>query len=153
MNSAVHKYLEAATGITNLTKAKAEQLAKQLVKQGEVATDNVGDLVEELLEKQKQNREALVSIVKTETQRAVRAMGVATSSEVERLQKQVADLKRELARAQAAAPARKAPAKKAPAKKTAAKSAAKKSAAKKASAKKSAAKKSAAKKAPAKKSS
>ena len=163
MNDALQKYLQAATGLTTLTKSKAENIAKQLVKQGESATDNVGELVDDLLEKQRKNREAVTALVKAETQRAVRAMGLATTSEVDRLQKQVADLKRELAKAESktsagGSSAKKSSAKKSGAKKssgkrsTAKKSTAKKSTAKKSTAKKSTAKKSTAKKSPATKS-
>lgn len=97
MNEAIQRYLEAASGVTNLTKDKAEQLAKQLVRSGEAASDQVGELVDQLMERQKRNQEAVASLVKSETSRAIRAMGLASSDEVERLRKQVADLKREIA--------------------------------------------------------
>lgn len=158
MNSSVQRYLEAASGLTNLTAAKAEQVVKQMVKSGEAAGDQVGDLVDDLLERQRKNRETVTALVQSETKRAVRAMGLATTTEMERLQKQVADLKRELARVQreeAAAPGpgpgevdapepsatatKKATGKKTAAKKSTAKQTepAKKSAAKKSTAKKS----------------
>lgn len=100
MNGAVQRYLDAASGLTNLTKSRAEQIAKQLVKSGEAATDQVGDVVDELLERQRRNRDAITTLVKAETQRAVRAMGLATNEELERLQRQVADLRRQLAAAE-----------------------------------------------------
>ena len=137
MNSALQKYLDAASGLTNLTTTKAEQVAKGLVRSGEAAGDQVQDLVDDLMTRQRKNREAMVALIKSETNRAVHSMGLATSKEVERLQKQVADLKRELAKVSGAP---------APAKKTAKKTAAKKTAAKKTAAKKTAAKKTAAKK-------
>jgi len=127
MNSAFEKYVEAASGLSQLTKANAERIAKQLVKQGEVASSQVSEFASELLEKSRKNRETLTTMINAEIQRAVKSMGFATTDEVTRLQKQVADLKREL---QAA---KKAPAAKAPAKKAAKKAAAKKSAAKKSS--------------------
>ncbi|MCC5950160.1 MAG: hypothetical protein JJT89_17045 [Nitriliruptoraceae bacterium] len=105
MNSPMQRYLDAVSGVTNITRAKAESIVKQLVKSGEAAGDQVGDLVEDLLDKQRKNREALSELVKNETVRAVRGMGLATTDEVERLQKQVADLKRELARVEREAPA------------------------------------------------
>jgi polyhydroxyalkanoate synthesis regulator phasin len=134
VNKAMQRYVEAASGLTNLTTAKAEQIAKQLVKSGEAASDQVGDIVEELLDRQKKNREAMAALVKSETTRAVRAMGLATSTEVERLQKQVADLKRELSRVERerAKTGKKAASKKSSSKKAAKKST-KKSAAKKSS--------------------
>jgi polyhydroxyalkanoate synthesis regulator phasin len=155
VNKAMQRYVEAASGLTNLTTAKAEQIAKQLVKSGEAYTDQVGDIVDDLLERQKKNREAMAALVKSETTRAVRAMGLATSTEVERLQKQVADLKRELSRVERerAKAAKKPAAKKSTGKKAASKkSTGKKAASKKSSSKKSTSKKATSKKAAAKKS-
>jgi polyhydroxyalkanoate synthesis regulator phasin len=151
MNKALQRYLDAASGITNLTTNKAEQVVKGLVRSGEAAGDQAEHMVKDLLDRQQRNRDAIVALVKSETTRAVRAMGLATGTEVERLQKQVADLKRELTRVEREAAAAEAAAKKAE-KSTAKKSTAKKATAKKSTAKKSTAKKSTAKKSTAKKS-
>jgi riboflavin biosynthesis pyrimidine reductase/polyhydroxyalkanoate synthesis regulator phasin len=160
MNPSMQRYSDAASGLTNLTTAKAEQIVKQLVRSGEAAGDQVGDLVEDLLERSRSNRDSLAALVRAETTRAVKAMGLAPAKDVERLQKQVADLKRELVTIDResgsgrspAATAKKTTGKKATAKKAAKKSTAKKSTAKKSTAKKSTAKKSTAKKSTAKKS-
>lgn len=138
MNSALQKYIEAASGLTNLTASKAERIVKQLVRSGEAAGDQVGEMVDDLLSKQKQNRDAVGALVRSETTRAVHAMGMATSAEVERLQKQVAELRRELSRLEREAAARpaKATVRKGTAKKAAKKRSAKKSTAKKGTAKK-----------------
>ena len=98
VNPALQRYVDAASGLTNLTTAKAEQIAKQLVKSGEAAQDQVGELVDDLLERQKKNREAIASLVKTETNRAVKAMGLATRKEVDGLKRELASVKRELNR-------------------------------------------------------
>ena len=98
MNSSLQRYLDAVTGVTELTRSRAEQVVKQLVKSGEAAGDQVGDLVDDLLDRQRKNREAVAELVRNETVRAVHGMGLATTKEVDRLQKQVADLKRELGR-------------------------------------------------------
>jgi polyhydroxyalkanoate synthesis regulator phasin len=161
VNRALQRYLEAASGITNLTTAKAEQVVKGLVRSGEAAGDQAETLVRDLVDRQQRNRDAVVALVKAETTRAVRAMGLATGTEVERLQKQVADLKRELTRVERdtgttppsgassaatsattdGAATEEAPAKEATAKKATAKKATKKATAKKATAKKATAKK------------
>ena len=133
VNPALQRYVDAASGLTDLTTAKAEQVAKQLVKSGEAAQDQVGELVEELLERQKKNREAVASLVRTETNRAVRAMGLATRKEVDGLKRELASVKRELSRVEGQVGT----VKKKTAKKTAKKAGTKKSA-KKAGAKKSA---------------
>lgn len=128
VNRALQKYIEAASGLTNLTASKAERIVKQLVRSGEAAGDQVGEMVDDLLAKQKQNRDAVGALVKSETTRAVHAMGMATSAEVERLQKQVAELRRQLSRLERDTAARPA---KATAKKAARRSGAKKGTAKK----------------------
>lgn len=151
MNQALQKYFEAATGITSLTKTQAERIVKQMVKQGEAARDQAGDLVDELVTRSRENREQLTKVVKAETQRVISSLGLASQSEVERLNKQVSQLKRRVAEAEKATEAagssssgaKKTSSKKATAKKSGKKStkkAAKKTAAKKTT-KKSAAKK------------
>ena len=103
MNDAIKRYLDAATSLGELTKKRAEGVARQLVRQGEAASDQVGDLVDELLQRQRRNREAVVEMVRAETQRAVRLMGLATSQEVERLETELAGVKKELSAARAMA--------------------------------------------------
>lgn len=93
----MQRYLEALGGVTALTRASAERIVRQLVRQGEVASDQVADTVQELLERSRHNRDVLSTLVTAEVQRAVRQLGLATSDEVLALRKQVADLKREVA--------------------------------------------------------
>ena len=93
MANPLQRYVEAASGLTSLTRARAEQIVKQLVKQGTGLTDSAGDLVEDLLERSKRNRDAVVQLVRAETTRAIKALGLARVRDVERLQRQVSDLK------------------------------------------------------------
>lgn len=96
MDTALQRYLEAVNGVTSLTRANAERLVKQMVRQGEVASDQVTDRVQELLDRSRRNRELLSTLVTAEVRRVVRTMGLATNDEVLSLRKQVADLKREV---------------------------------------------------------
>ena len=93
-NDALNRYIEAAAGLTQLTKSRAQQIVKQLMQQTEMVSGPATDLVDDLVERSRQNREAIAAIVRTETNRAIKAMGLATRSEVERLQRQVSDLRR-----------------------------------------------------------
>jgi polyhydroxyalkanoate synthesis regulator phasin len=97
VDTGIQRYLEAVSGVTALTRTSAERVVRQLVRQGEVASDQVGDTVQDLLDRSRRNREVLGMLVTAEVQRVVRSMGLATSDEVLALRKQVADLKRELA--------------------------------------------------------
>jgi hypothetical protein len=147
-NDSFQRYIDAGIAFTNMTRKKAEEFVSELVKNGDIQTDEARARVDELLDRGRQGTEMIVSSVRAEVSRQLGAVGITS---LEDLANQVATL---LGRP--GTQAKKAPAKKAPAKKTAAKkapakktAAAKKAPAKKAPAKKAAAKKTAAKKAPA----
>jgi polyhydroxyalkanoate synthesis regulator phasin len=139
VRDALTRYLELATGFSDLTRQRATAAAKALVAQGEATAEQVSALAEDLLQQSRANREAVTALVKYEVDRTLGRVGLATSDEVGELSKRVRSLEAQL---RSGGAAKKAPAKKAPAKKAAAKRApAKKAAAKRAPAKKAAAKK------------
>ena len=133
-NDNLQRYIDAGIAFTHMTRKKAEELVSELVKNGDIQTDEARARVDELLERGRQGTEAIVSTVRSEVQRQLGAVGI---TNLEDLAAQVAAL---LGRSGTAP--KKSPAKKAPATKTATKkTATKKTAAKKAPAKKAAAKK------------
>ncbi|MHB8680952.1 MAG: phasin family protein [Acidimicrobiales bacterium] len=151
-NDGLKRYFEAALALTQITRSRAEELVRDLIRTGEVESTKAQDWVEDLVSTSRQRSEAFVGTVRTEVRNQLADLGVTS---IDELARRVADV---LAKAQRAArrssgggrtsrPA----AKRAPAKKTAKKSAAKRAPAKKSTAKKAAAKKAAARKAPAKK--
>ena len=143
-NDSLQRYIDAGVAFTNMTRKKAEGLVSELVKNGDLQTDEARARVDELLERGRQGTEVIVAAVRSEVSRQLDAVGIAN---LEDLAAQVAAL---LGRSDSKA--KKSQAKKAPAKKATAKKApAKKATAKKAPAKKAPAKKAVAKKAPAKK--
>jgi polyhydroxyalkanoate synthesis regulator phasin len=105
VNDALNRYIEAAAGFTQVTKDTAEKIVRNLVRQGETATRNPQEMVEQLVERSQENREAMTALVRSETKRMVKRMGLATQTDVDRLQRQVADLRRKLAKAQESADA------------------------------------------------
>ena len=120
---------------TELRRSQARRLASDLVAQGQLARDQLGAAVDELVEISRSRSEELRTIIRSEVQRQLGGLGLATKNDLAALER----------RLRAAPPAR-ATAKKSPTRK-AAKKAAKKPAAKKAAAKKATAKKPAAKRA------
>jgi polyhydroxyalkanoate synthesis regulator phasin len=145
-NDLLKRYIDAGLAFTALTQARAEALVKDLVKAGEVQADQARDAVTELLDRSRKSSEKLIETVRDEVKSQITNLGVASKSDLDKLEARLASLVDA-----ATAPVRKATglgaAKKAPAKKAAAKKpAAKKAAAKKAPAKKSPAKKAATKK-------
>lgn len=100
MSDPLARYIEAATGLTKTTRDTAEKVVRSLVEQGQTAASDPQQLVEQLVERSQANRQALIGIVRSETKRAVKRMGLATQADLERLQRQVGDLRRELREAE-----------------------------------------------------
>jgi polyhydroxyalkanoate synthesis regulator phasin len=125
------KFIEAGMSFTELRRSQARQIVSELVAQGQLARDQATSTVDDMLDMSRRRREELRSFVQSEIQRQVRALGIATRDDLDRLERKIA--------AQSG-PAKRTASKPVTAKKTAAKkSAAKKTAAKKAPAKKAAA--------------
>ena len=141
--------LETGIQFTELRRSQAHRLASDLVATGQLARDQLGAAVDELVEISRHRSEELRKVVSSEVQRQLGVLGLATKNDLAALERRLRGAskpaKSATKKAPKTAPAKKAPAKKAPAKK----SPAKKAAAKKTPARKGAAK--SARKAPAKK--
>jgi polyhydroxyalkanoate synthesis regulator phasin len=141
--------LETGIQFTELRRSQAHRLASDLVAQGQLARDQLGAAVDELVEISRHRSEELRKVVSSEVQRQLGVLGLATKNDLAALERRLTGAstatRSATKKAPKTAPAKKAPAKRAPAKK----SPAKKAAAKKTPARKSAAK--AARTAPAKK--
>ena len=148
-NDGLRRYVEAGLALTQITRARAEELVRDLIRTGEVERHRAQDWVEDLVKASRERSEALVATVRSEVRQQLRELGF---TNVEDLAKKVADI---LARSSAAA--RKAtrrgttgPRGAAPKKAAVKKAGPKKAAPKKATAKKAGPKKAAPKKATAK---
>jgi len=174
-NDGFRKYFEAGTVLGHVTRARAEEIVRELVNAGEVQRGQASDWVDDLVEWSRKASEELVAAIRKEVQNQLHSLNVnpddlakqvadilkhsanvgraATSQAAKRAGKTAKAAKKTADRVASTRPgAKKTAAKKTAAKKTAAKkTAAKKTAAKKTAAKKTAAKKTAAKKTAAKK--
>jgi polyhydroxyalkanoate synthesis regulator phasin len=117
------RVLDTGVSFTELRRSQARKLAADLVAQGKLARNQVSAYVDELVEQSRKRSEELRSIVRTEVQRQLHAVGIATKDDL-------AALERRLKVANGAAKARgagtkpgakKTATKRAPAKKTATK--------------------------------
>jgi polyhydroxyalkanoate synthesis regulator phasin len=78
-SNVLKRYLDAGMSFTNLTQSKAEALVKELVKAGEVQTEQAQALVTDLVERsRRKNTEALIEQVRRRSPRRPRASGLAT---------------------------------------------------------------------------
>ena len=109
------RYLDAGVAFTQLTQAKAEEIVRDLVRAGEVQTEDARKRVEELLDRSRQNTEGILALVRAEVQNQVSKLGLVPKSELDAVRKELAQLRAEKPKTTVAA-APKAAAKKAPAK-------------------------------------
>lgn len=149
-NDVFKRYLDVGAAFTQMTQKRAEAIVSEFVTAGEVQAAQAAQAVQDLIDRSRATTEALVSQVRDEVASQVKALGLATSSDIDRLEKRIDAVAKTEKSAATKATAKKSTTKK---KATAKKSTAKKSTAKKASAKKASATKAAAKKSPAKKAS
>jgi polyhydroxyalkanoate synthesis regulator phasin len=104
------KLIEAGMNFTDLRRSQARQIVSELVAQGQLAREQATSAVDEMLDLSRRRREDLRAFVQNEIQRQVRALGIATRDDLERLERKIA--------AKPAA-AKRTPTKAAPAKRTA----------------------------------
>ncbi|MBV8691197.1 MAG: hypothetical protein JOZ37_08690 [Actinobacteria bacterium] len=105
-NETLKRYLDAGMAFTQLTRARAEEIVKDLVKRGELRREQVQEQVDELLDRSRQNTEMLVGVVRKEIADQLGNLGLATKEDIKRLEAKIAG------KAPSAATATKAPAKK-----------------------------------------
>jgi polyhydroxyalkanoate synthesis regulator phasin len=95
VNKAWQRYLDAATDVSIVTRQRAEQVVKALVKQGEVAAERAEKAVDELLKRSEQNRKVMGALVRSETEKAVGRLGLARQADIDRLERKIAQLERQ----------------------------------------------------------
>lgn len=82
----LRKYVEAGIAFTQLTKARAEAIVRDLVKAGEVQREQAQDRVEELLDRSRKSTEGLAGIVRREISQQLASLGFATKDDLDRLE-------------------------------------------------------------------
>src|SRR3954453_15531731 len=128
-NDMLKRYLDAGIAFTQMTRARAEGIVKDLVKAGEVQRDQTQERVDELMDRSRKNTEQLLELVRAEVRQQFSAMGLATKDDIERIEARLnaTGTSRASATAKRTTTTKKAPAAKRPAKKsTATKASAKK---------------------------
>jgi|HubBroStandDraft_2_1064218.scaffolds.fasta_scaffold197846_2 polyhydroxyalkanoate synthesis regulator phasin len=120
------RVLETGMQFTELRRSQAHRLAIDLVAQGQLARDQIGAAVDELIDISRRRSEELRAMVSTEVQRQLSALGLATKRDLEALERRLRTTARPSTRSAGAgtAPAKKKtaskPSAKVPAKKVAA---------------------------------
>ncbi len=83
------------SGVAELTRHRAEQMVKDLVKTGELRREQAQGAVRDMLTMARENRKELLGLVRAEIQDQIANLGVANRRDVERLERRVARLEDE----------------------------------------------------------
>jgi polyhydroxyalkanoate synthesis regulator phasin len=81
--------LDTGAQFTEMRRSQARKLASDLVAQGQLARHQVGAYVDELVEASRRRSEQLRSIVRTEVERQLGAIGVATKRDLDALERKL----------------------------------------------------------------
>jgi polyhydroxyalkanoate synthesis regulator phasin len=83
-------------GVLDFTKEKVEALVDDMVKRGELSETETPRAVAEIMEKAKSEQEAFMEKLKAVVEKVVSGAGLARSTDLEALEKRVADLEKKL---------------------------------------------------------
>ncbi len=81
--------LEAGMQFTEMRRTQARRMAADLVAQGQLARDQMQGAVDEILELSKRRTEDLRDMVRTEVQRQLGVLGIATKEDLARLERKL----------------------------------------------------------------
>jgi len=96
-NDGLRRYVEAGMALTQITRARAEELVRELIKNGEVERHRAQDWVEDLVKASRDRSEALVTMVRGEVSHQLKELGF---TNIDDLAKKVSEV---LARSSSAA--------------------------------------------------
>jgi polyhydroxyalkanoate synthesis regulator phasin len=74
-NDGLRRYVEAATALTQITRSRAEELVRELIKAGELERHRAQDWVEDLVKTSRDRSEALVGTVRGEVRQQLKDLG------------------------------------------------------------------------------
>jgi polyhydroxyalkanoate synthesis regulator phasin len=91
-NDLLKRYLDAGVAFTTLTRSRAEAIVRDLVKAGEVQAEQAQKTVEELVDRSRKNTERMADTIRKEVRQQIANLGLATQSDIARLERKIASL-------------------------------------------------------------
>jgi polyhydroxyalkanoate synthesis regulator phasin len=88
-NDRWQQYLDAGRQWTEMTRAQAEAVVRDLVKTGDLQQQRAKKAVDELLERSRKNADGLRKLVRNEIQSQISSLGIATKEDLARLERKL----------------------------------------------------------------
>ncbi len=76
-------------GAITITKEKAEQIADELIKKGELAKDDRSKVIQQILKKAEEQEEVLSGKITREVNKAIAKLDIATKEDLKKLEKRL----------------------------------------------------------------
>ena len=95
---------------TEMRRSQARAVANDLVAQGHLARDQIGAAVDDIVDMSRRRTDDLRKIVRKEVQRQLSVLGVATKSDLEKLERRLTKMSKETKKADSVKAAKKKPA-------------------------------------------
>ncbi|MEA2507597.1 MAG: hypothetical protein QOH48_2215 [Actinomycetota bacterium] len=89
MRDEIRRIALFASGVGDLTRHRAEQIAKELVKSGEVRAEQAAGWAKMLFDASRENRQEITRFIRSEMQSQVQGLGLATKQDLDRLERRV----------------------------------------------------------------
>ncbi len=102
MQDELRRWATVGSGVAELVLNRAEQLVKELVREGEIQREAAAGMVRDLMERTMDDREEVARALRAEIQNQTAQLGLASARDVERLEGAVARLTERVARLEAA---------------------------------------------------
>ncbi len=93
MDDYMKKMILLGYGIAALTREKAEQLAEELVKKGEISEEDSKAFVKDVLKRSETQRNELEKKIEEEVNKAAGRLNLATKDDIARLEKKIDAMK------------------------------------------------------------
>ena len=113
VRDAIKRYVEAAQSLTEVSRERAEQIARTLAGSGLIDPGQIRGVASDIVGRSRENRRKLTDLIAREIRRQVSRIGFASKDEVERLRQRVEALESSDRRARQASPVKRKPAAKA----------------------------------------
>lgn len=94
----VKKGLLAGLGFAAITKEKAQEIARGLIKKGEASRKDVDAVAKVIFEKAQKGKEAIESKIEEGIKKVVEKMGIPTHEEFQELKKMIGEIKKKIER-------------------------------------------------------
>ena len=104
------RFLEVGMQFTEMRRSQAQQIARDLAEQGQLARDQMSNAVDEIVAMSRRRSEELGDVVRKEVQRQLGSLGLATKADLAKLERKINATAKTAKKANKAATAKKAPA-------------------------------------------